>query len=883
MTSLPRPPLALRLAVRLLPADVRDEVMRELHEQHARRRARDGAVRASLWTWTQPWTAWHARDRDAAPAPRHWRGIGRDLAAAGRSVRRRPALTLAVVATMAVTVGAVAAMAGVLDAVMFRPMPFPGADRLVWIGTYHVAPGSPPFDPARVAVAYSNPLDVIDWRDRERHVTALTPFETFESTLLAGDRPVRVDVAALRADVADVLRVVPLHGRLFVADDERPGGRVMVLSHHIWRTAFGADPTLVGRRVPIGGEPFEVVGVLPDLPMVFPTAETDVWLPLRTLAPGFSNRGGVWQRVVARLDPGITIAQAQADFDRIAGELAAEHSDSNADRRVAVVSYREGVVGGTAVVLELVTGVVLLVLLIGCANVGHLLLVGAQARRRELAVRAALGASSWRIGRLLVAETLWLAAIGGIAGLVIAPWMLRIFVQLYPDTLPAVGAISVSLPAAAAGVLATVLSAGLALVPPLVNLGIRGRRLQDEMRTSERGSEHRAQRRTRAALVVTQVALSTALLVGAGLLLRTFWAMSAKDPGFGGAGHVLTFNLALGDHDYPTLADEVRFQDALLSRIRELPTVSHAGATTLLPLTPGEFGDGLYRVGFDDRYPNIPIARLQNVSAGYLEAIGLPVRRGRTVQPSDTADAPRVLVVNETFEREYFPSGAIGRQIRFRGQVAEIVGVVGDKQHRSLRERPRADMYFPRAQVEHPRFFSWIAVRTATGDPASLTPAIRDIVASLDSTVAMANVDTMRRRVDAALAPDRFRAYLVAALAVVALVLAGLGLYGLIAYSVARDARDMAIRLALGAHASRLVGRVVRGALLLTSVGLALGVALAAVGRELVARFLVGVTAFDIPTTTVAVLSLLLVALVAASGPAARASRIDAASVLRRS
>jgi putative ABC transport system permease protein len=877
MRRSPRVSLWLRIAAWLLPEDARAEILRELLEQQARRRRTRGRAAAWIWACRQPWAALMARERSRDGTC--LRAVGRDLAAGRRALQRRPMLSATVVATMAVGIGSIAAIASVVDAVLLRPLPYPDADRLVWVATYD-AGAATPFDPATAASAYANPMDVVDWERRERSFAALTPFETFESTVQAAGRPLRVDVASVRTAVRDVLGVPALHGRLFTDEDAGRGVRVMVMSHRLWRSAFGADPSLVGRRVDLGGEPFELIGVLPDLPVAFPTMDTDVWLPLPPLAPGFSNRGGVWQRVVARLDPGVTIAGAQGDIDRIARELSAAHPDSNADRRVRLVPYREGFVGATDSVLKLVAAAVVIVLLIACANVGHLLLVSAQARQRELAVRAALGADAWRLASLLAAETTWLAAAGGALGLTLAPWLVQAFLRLYPDTLPVAGPVELRFTAVAAAIGATTIAALAAIVPPLANIrGTRGRRLQSAMRSSERGSEHRAQRRVRAALVVTQVALSTALLLGGGLLLRTFWTMRGIDPGFQ-AGGVLTFNLALGERTYPTLADEVRFYDSLLAGVRALPGVESAGATTLLPLTPGEFGDGFYRVGFDDVYPDIPIARLQNVTAGYLEAVGLPLRKGRVLQLTDTASSPRVVVVNETLERQYFPEGAIGRQIRFRGEIAAIVGVVGDKQHRSLRERPRADMYFPRSQVAHPRLFGWVAIRAAV-DPGALLPAVRDLVGALDPGVAFANVDTMARRLDAALAPDRFRAYLVGALALAALLLSGLGLYGLIAFMVARDTRDIAIRMALGASAGRTVAQVVRVLVWLTAAGVAAGFAVAFAARALVARFLVGVTPFDPLTTAVVAFLLLAVAALAAAGPATRASRVDPATVLR--
>jgi predicted permease len=375
------------------------------------------------------------------------------------------------------------------------------------------------------------------------------------------------------------------------------------------------------------------------------------------------------------------------------------------------------------------------------------------------------------------------------------------------------------------------------------------------------------------------VALSTVLLLASGLLLQTFWSLRHTNIGFA-AGNVLTFNVALSDVRYPALADEVRFYDALLGQVRAMPGVASAGMTTLLPLTPGEFGDGFYRVGEDDRYPNIPIARLQNVTPGYLDAIGLPLKAGRMLLPSDRAGAPPVVVVNETLQRRFFPGGAVGRQIRFRNNVTDIVGVVGDKQHRSLREVPRADMYFPRAQVAHPRYLGWVAIRV-DGDPmAALTP-VRRIIERLDPEVAIDDVETMASRVETAVAADRFRATLIGVLGLVALVLAALGLYGVVAHAVGRDARDIAVRLALGAGAGRTVARVLRSVLLLTAAGITAGFAVAWSAQALVAGFLSGVTPFDPATVAAVVATLVAVAAAAALGPAARAARLDPATILK--
>jgi predicted permease len=871
-------PRWLRALVRVLPDDCRDEILTELVDQHARVRQRHGRLAAWRWAAAQPWAVWRARHtHDNREDSMTLSGWPHDALAALRMIRRRPTLGLTVVATVAVSVAAIAAVTGIVDAVLLRPLPYPDAERLVWIGSYDPGPESPPFDPANAARASSNPMDVVDWAERTRTVSALAPFETMEGTILAGNQPLRVSMTSVRATIDRVLGVPPLHGRLFVEADYDEGVHVLVLSHRLWRSAFGADPAVVGRMVDVGGTMHEVIGVLPPLSPGFPNDESDLWRPLPPPAPTFQNRGGVWQRVVGRLAPGVTLDQAKLDFARVARELAEEYPKTNDTRQVHVTPYRDGVVGSTGSVLALLVGAVALVLIIACANVGHLLLVSAQGRQRELAVRAALGAQPARIARLLLAESAWLALAGGVVGLMMAPWFLRGFLRLYPETLPAVGDVSLQLPALLAASGATLAAALLAVVPAL--LGVRGRNLQAAIKAGERGAEHRSQRRMRAALVVTQVALSTALLVGGGLLVRTFIAMRAVDPGFN-TGNVLSFNLALGQARYPELADEVRFYDEFVARVEAIPGVEIAGASTLLPFTPGEFGDGFRLVGANDVPSETPIARLQNVTFGYFEAVGLPIRKGRYFSTSDDASGPPVVIVNETLEERYFPDGALGQRIRFRGVEAEIVGVVGKKQHRSLREEPRAEMFYPRPQVTHPRLLSWVAVRTAV-DPWLVLPEVQDVLSRLDPGVAMAHVDTMTGRIDRALAPDRFRAVLVALMAVVALLLAGIGLYGVVAYAVARDARTIAIRMALGSTAGQTVTRVVRHVLGLVGTGVALGAGLAWAGHTLVAGFLAGVTAFDPLTLVVVVVLIVVVALAAALGPAARASRVDPALVLR--
>jgi predicted permease len=362
-------------------------------------------------------------------------------------------------------------------------------------------------------------------------------------------------------------------------------------------------------------------------------------------------------------------------------------------------------------------------------------------------------------------------------------------------------------------------------------------------------------------------------------MVRTFAALERAEPGFDDDS-LLTFNLGISSVRYPEATDEAAFLESLLERIRAMPGVSAAGSSSLLPLTPGDFLDGFRREGYDDGFPDYPSARLHNVSSGFLETLGLPLVAGRTLTAADDAGAQRVVVVNETFARRWFLEGALGRRIDLQGELREIVGVVADKRHHGLREDPEADLWVPRAQIANPRLLAWVAVRTA-GDPLALVPGIRDALTELDPTIAIDDPRTMSDRLDAALAPERFRAWVVGALASLATLLAVLGIYGLLSYSVARQRREIGIRIALGRTPGGMVGTTVARAVATTAVGVAIGLGIALAAGRFVAAFVPEVGPRD-PLTLVVVPAVLLgAAALAALGPARRASRVDPAVALR--
>jgi putative ABC transport system permease protein len=876
------PPLLEKAIAAVLPAADREVVLSELRELYderaqatthgaARRWYAREALRFALFA---PWArARRSKESGVSGGRRKGSGFGRahaEVTHAARVLRRRPLVSASVVVAVAIGVATTTAVASIIDGVLLRPLPFGDPARIVWVRS-QLAGRSP---------GRANPLDVADWRAHARSFAALSSYGTYEVTLQA-ERPVRIGVVAASEGLGDVLGVPALHGRLLEAADHLPGARTVVVSHELWRDHLGGDPGIVGRSIALDGRAHTVVGVLPPLPLRFPLERAGLWtgtqLPLPD-DPSELGRSGVWLHVVARLAPGVTVAEADAEMRALAARLGDRYPTTNAGRTASVVPLRDLIVGPARAQVLLLAGGVALVLLIAASNLGNLLLASSYDRRREFAVRAALGAARGRLAAQILTESSLLAAVGGVVGLLLAPGLLRSLLALYPGGLPRAAEVGIDARVLLVACVAMVGAALAAGVPSLV----RARRfdLQSTFRATERGTGTMRERRVRGGLVVAQVAFSVVLLYGAALLGRSFLRLHDTDAGFV-AENLLAFNIALASTTYPDPVREAALHEALLARVRAMPGVVEAGTTTLLPFAPGDFLDAFQRAGHpEDVAPDLPIARLQNVTGGYIEALGLDVRQGRAIVSADRADAVQVAVVNETLARSWFPQGAVGRRILFRGVEREIVGVVSDKRHASLREAPVADLYVPKAQSDYPRLLAWVAVR-ARAEPAALLPALRDIVAELDPAIAIDEAHTMDARLATSLAPDRFRSALVAALALIALILAAFGIYGVIAYTVARQTREIGIRLVLGELPAGAMRRVVRGALVLAAGGAAIGIVLALAGGRLVEGVLFGVTSRD-PVALLAVpATFLVVAALAAFAPARRASTVDPASAMR--
>jgi putative ABC transport system permease protein len=789
-----------------------------------------------------------------------------DLRHSVRSFRRRPLLA------GALGIAATTGMLSVIDAVLLRPLPFPDPDRVVSLQTYNRS------EPARLRGS-SNPADVAVWKAETTTFSAIAAYQTGRVTLVAAGQAERVGSVSVSVEMDRVLGLRPQLGRFFQPDEFAGRASTVLLTDALWRSAFQADPAIIGRTIMLSGTAVEVIGVLPPTPYPFPGEARAIWWPLRLPPPDApaQQHTGVWQRALGRIAPTATLAQARADMERVVASLRTRFPRSNAQRAIDVMTLHEAIVKPVRPMLLLLSSAVLLVLAIACANIANLLLAHANERGREYALRRTLGAETRRLTRLILTESATLAVAGACAGVWLAPLLVQALIAVYPGAVPRAEEIGLNWRVLLVAVLATGSAAVVAAMPALA----RANRLDlfATLRSTERGLGSRRDRQVRALFVVMQVALCVLILIGSGILLRTFVTLSRTQIGFD-ADNLLTFSIAL---PYPYLEDQAReiaFYDALLSRVRALPGVQSAGTSSLLPMTTGEFLDDFRRAGRNDEQPDLPSARLQTISVGYLETLGLQLLAGRTLQSSDRADSPPVVVVNDALAQKYLNGRALGERILFRREWREIIGVVGDKRHHGMRETVEPDFYLPLSQSSNERGSAWVVVRTSN-NPSALARRIRGEIAALDAGIAMADVQLMKDRIHGVLAPDRFRALLISVLGTVALALALLGVYSLMAYTVSRQTREIGVRMALGESRRTALTRVLQQALVLSSTGAALGLAAAWLATGLLAQFALQTTARD-PLTFVAVPAVIVaVAVCAALAPAIHASRVDPLVAMR--
>ena len=804
--------------------------------------------------------------------------LWQDIRFALRSLRRSPGHTAAALLALALGIGANTAIFSVVYGVLLEPLPYPSPERLVMLIDANPSRGFDRFT--------SSPPNFVDWRAQSRSFAGMAAMTRANPSLTGGGaEPERLEGAQISAGFFETLEVPPALGRGIGAADDRPGAPpVAVLSHELWRRRFGADPTLVGRTIELEGTPHTVVGIAPE-GFQFPS-RVEVWTPLALeITP--QMRGGHFLGVVGRLKPGVPVARAQAELTVIASRLEKQYPDSNTGWTVNAVPLRELIVEDVRPALLVLMATVAVVLLIACANVANLLLARMASREREVAVRTALGAGRGRLVRQFLTESVLLALAGAGLGLLVALWGTRALVAMNADNIPRAAEIGLEPPVLLFTLaLAVVTGLVFGLVPAL---HAARPDLQGTLKEGGRGASAGVRARSaRGALVVVEVALTLVLLVAAGLLLRSLVGLSAVSPGFETAG-ILTLELNLPEARYPDDDGNPRiaaFYDEVLAEVRGLPSVVSAGAGYPLPL-----GGSAYVLSFVvEGRPEPPpgqeeTSHIRFVTPGYLESLAIPLVRGRRLNAGDRDGGLPVAVVNRTMAEKTWPGEeAVGKRFTFDDpgdddvEWRTVVGVVGDVRHMTLDTEPAAETYLPMAQA--PSSAAVLVVRT-DGDPMRLAAPVREAVRRADADLPVFSVRPLTKVVAESLAEQRFRTTLLAIFAGLALVLASVGVYGVISYGVTQRRHEMGLRMALGARREQVQRLVVGQGLRLVLVGAAVGLVAAYLATRLLASFLYGVRATD-PLTFAAVPVLLaLVALVASWLPARRATQVDPIVALR--
>jgi putative ABC transport system permease protein len=792
-----------------------------------------------------------------------------DLRFAARQLLRRPSLTIPALITLALGTGAATAIFSIVDGVLLRPLPFPDSGRLVALCETHAS---------IEGYCVASPPNVEDWAAGSRTLTALGLGRSWSMNLSYQGSVTGLSGGLATPGLFTTLGIRPALGRLFAPGDlAESGRRVVVLSDAVWRGTFAADRSVVGRTVALDGESYAVIGVLPPNTEVPTLGYVKLWVPLPFDPRDEDNRRWRGFATFGRLAPGVSPEDAQAELNALQRQLGERYPRTNQGWGARVVPLLDHVVGRVRPTLLVFLGAVAILLLVSCANVANLLVAGAAAREREFAVRVALGARPRRLFRLLAVESALLALLGGAAGILAAMWAADALLALMPAALPRLDSVTLDARVLVFALLLTVATAVATGVAP----ALRAARLSVAEAIKE-GHQPQAWRRAlgvRGGLVVAEVALAFVLAVGAGLLARSFASLLDWRPGFEQRG-VLTFWTYASSGKYPDRRRVTDLFERLERELAALPGVASAGMTSAGPLFGGGDGAGEFTVeGGDAAQPPI-VADWYNVSPGYFPTLGVALRAGRMFTATDREEAPAVAILNETAARRYFgPEGPVGSRLRMKdGRAMEVVGVVADVLPFTPGEPARPEIYWPYHQS--PRWASYFVLRTA-GDPAALAPLVKTRLAAIDPELAASQVATMEDLVNGELKRPRFNMLLITVFAGLALTLAIVGVYGVIAASVEGRRRELGVRLALGASGRQLVGMVMREGMLLAAVGLAIGAAVALAVSRFARALLYSIQPTDPPTYLAIAFVLALATLAACVIPARRASRVDPMQALR--
>ena len=799
-----------------------------------------------------------------------------DIRFGARTLRRSPGFTAVAIIALALGIGGNTAIFSVVNAVLLRPLPYDAPDKIM-----RVFATAPERGLDQTSVSFQRATVISEQSRLFEHAGSYT----FDTANLTGiDEPRQLTAIRMSAGVLDVLKARPAAGRNFLAEEDKPGGAlVAILSHNLWEKQFASAPDIVGRTITLDGGSYTVVGVMGS-GFGFPTRQIDVWLP-RVFEPSFLNRDAVergagYLNVVGRLKPSVTRQQAQSEMESIAeSNKVPDHPDSGFG--VAVVPLPESATQGVRPTLFILLGAVAFVLLIACANVANLLLAKAAARQKEIAVRAALGASRTRLIRQFLTESVLLALMAGALGVLLASWGVDVLVSAATGNIPRAAEISVDGSVLGFTGLIALLTGVIFGLAPAVQLSKAD--LNDALKDTSRGSTGGLRRtRTRSVLVVAEVALSVILLIGAGLLIRSFVLLQRVDSGFN-PDRLLVAGISLPTSRYAEPAQRSAFYTRLCQELAAVPGVVSAGATQSLPLSGA---DARTPIAIDGRpVPPIaerPIVSLGIVSPDYFRAMGIRLLQGRFFAEQDNATAPLAVIINESFARRFFPDeNPVGKRVLMgleQPQAREIVGIVGDVRQIGLDTTPAEGLYL--SSNQRPQLAMSVVVRTE-GPPLSVSSAVRARILAIDKDQPIASLQTMEEVVTSSVSSQRFTSLLLGAFAAVALLLAAIGIYSVMAYTVSQRTGEIGLRMALGAQTRDVLRLVVGQGMAMAGIGVAIGLGGAFGLTRVMSSLLFSVSATDPMTFVVVPLMLTGVALGACLVPARRATKVDPMVALR--
>ena len=814
--------------------------------------------------------------------------LGQDIRYGWRTLRKSPGFTVVAVVVLALGIGANTAIFSVVNAVLLRPLPFDQPDRLVML--YHIPPQA--LFPG-MSIFSVPPANFLDWRSQAHSFDGMSAYGFGRYVLTGKGEPEAIRTVAVTHGFFSILHAQPLLGRTFVEGEDQAGrDHEVILSYDLWKTHFGANPAIVGQTIQLNDEAFTVVGVMPrgfEYPLD-PGYAPQMWKPQNWTAVDRAVRDDHNYNVIARLKPGVTLARAKAELSTISDRLAQQYPKDDKGWGATAVPLRDDLVGDVRSPLLILLGAVAFVLLIACANIANLVLAKTLSRRKEVAIRSALGASRRRLLQQVLAETVILAIAGGAFGLVFAHFGTVFVVKFMGEQLPRSGAIGFD-----GWVLAFTL--GISLLTGILSGLLPALRLTREdigealKQSAGRTASEAGGRRTRSVLVVAEVAFSLMLLIGAGLLIRSLWMLRGINPGFD-PDHVVTMNLSVASTKFAQPEQQVNFYKRVLERVRALPGVKSAGLIDSLPLSDNSSHMGIQIEG----RPMVPMAGQPEVDVhlitpGYTSAMHIPLLRGRELDDSDVLGRPGAVLISESMAKQFWPNqDAIGKQLTvyfFPVPKRLAVGIVGDvKQDAVNQTRSMSTLYMPLAQLSAPPSQPWhsfamtLAVRTAT-DPLSGVSAITSTVHEVDSEVPVLNIKTMQDTLDESLLQQRFTMLLLSGFAGLALLLAAVGIYSVLAYAVRMRVREIGIRMALGAQIRDVQRVIIVEGMKPTLLGVAIGLAGAlALGRVL-SSVIYGVSTRDLATFSTVALVMTAVGLLACTLPAYRATRVDPMRTLR--